>query len=152
MIALCVHTTSKGAIWRLGGESEAELVNIDGLDTPVAVVDLDVLEANISGLQAYIDQHGIVSRPHIKTHKIPEIAHMQLSAGAAGISCQKLGEAEIMAQAGIRDIFLPYNILGEIKLERLMRLARRARMSVTADSETVVRGLSAACVPASRQA
>ena len=119
-------------------------MNIDQLDTPVAVVDLDKLGANIAALQAYLDQHGIANRPHIKTHKIPEIAHMQLNAGAAGISCQKIGEAEIMAQAGIRDIFLPYNILGEAKLERLMRLARRVRMSVTADSEAVVRGLSAA--------
>ena len=119
-------------------------MNIDQLDTPVAVVDLDRLEANIAGLQVYLDQHGIANRPHIKTHKIPEIAHMQLRAGAAGICCQKLGEAETMAQAGIQDIFLPYNIVGEPKLERLMRLARRASMSVTADSETTVRGLSAA--------
>ena len=133
-VTLCLHTTGKGV----------ELVNIGGLDTPVAVVDLDRLEANIAGLQAYLDRHGLAGWPHIKTHKIPDIARMQLAAGAAGISCQKLGEAEIMAQAGLGDIFLPYNILGEIKLERLMRLARRARMSVTADSETVVRGLSAA--------
>ena len=118
--------------------------SIDQLETPVAVVDLDKLEANIAGLQAYLDRHGIASRPHIKTHKIPEIAHMQLAAGAAGITCQKLGEAEVMAQAGIRDIFLPYNILGERKLERLTYLARRVSMSVTADSAVTVRGLSAA--------
>jgi len=119
-------------------------MHIDQLETPVAVVDLDRLEANIAGLQRYLDDHGIANRPHIKTHKIPEIAHMQINAGALGITCQKLGEAEVMAQAGIRDIFLPYNILGQAKLERLMRLARRVRMSVTADSEVVVRGLSAA--------
>ncbi|MFN8503240.1 alanine racemase [Kouleothrix sp.] len=108
-------------------------MHIDQLETPVAVVDLDRLEANIARLQAYLSQHGIANRPHIKTHKIPEIAHMQLAAGAVGITCQKIGEAEIMAQAGIRDIFLPYNIVGEAKLERLMRLAHRARLSVTAD-------------------
>jgi len=119
-------------------------MKIDQLETPVAIVDLDKLEANIAGLQAYLSKHDIANRPHIKTHKIPEIAHMQLNAGAVGITCQKLGEAEVMAQAGIRDIFLPYNILGEAKLERLMLLARRVSMSVTADSETVVRGLSAA--------
>ena len=119
-------------------------MNIDQLDTPVAVVDLDRLEANIARLQTYLDQHGIANRPHIKTHKIPEIAHMQLRAGAVGITCQKLGEAEIMARAGIGDIFLPYNLLGDLKLERLVRLARRVHVSVTADSETVVRGLSAA--------
>ena len=98
---------------------------IDQLETPVAVVDLDRLSANINRFQVYLDEHSIASRPHIKTHKIPEIAHMQVDAGAVGITCQKLGEAEVMAQAGIKDIFLPYNLLGAAKLERLMHLARR---------------------------
>jgi D-serine deaminase-like pyridoxal phosphate-dependent protein len=114
----------------------------DELETPVALVDLDRLEANITKLQTYLSSHNIANRPHIKTHKIPEIAHMQLRAGAAGITCQKLGEAEIMAQAGIRDIFLPYNLIGAAKLDRLMRLCRRAQISVTADSDVVVRGLA----------
>lgn len=119
-------------------------MQVDELDTPVAIVDLDRLETNIARFQHYLDEHGIANRPHIKTHKIPEIAHMQLTAGAIGITCQKIGEAEVMAQAGIRDIFLPYNIIGEAKLERLMRLARRIKLSVTADSEFTVGGLSAA--------
>ena len=119
-------------------------MHIDQLDTPVAIVDLDRLAANIARLQSYLDEHSIANRPHIKTHKIPEIAHMQIEAGAVGITCQKLGEAEVMAQAGLRDIFLPYNIIGQTKLERLMHLARRVRVSVTADSEIVVRGLSTA--------
>jgi D-serine deaminase-like pyridoxal phosphate-dependent protein len=67
---------------------------------------------------------------------------MQLAAGAVGITCQKLGEAEVMVQAGITDIFLPYNLLGAAKLDRLMRLLRRAKISVTADSEVTVRGLA----------
>jgi D-serine deaminase-like pyridoxal phosphate-dependent protein len=120
------------------------MMQIDKLDTPAAIVDLDRLEANITRFQRYLNEHGIANRPHIKTHKIPEIAHMQLNAGAIGITCQKIGEAEVMAQAGIRDIFLPYNIIGEAKLERLMRLARRVKLSVTADSEFTVRGLSVA--------
>jgi D-serine deaminase-like pyridoxal phosphate-dependent protein len=119
-------------------------MHIDELETPVATVDMDRLEANIGRFQAYLDQHGIANRPHIKTHKIPEIAHMQLAGGAVGITCQKLGEVEVMAQAGIKDIFLPYNILGAAKLERLAHLARRIRLSVTADSETTVRGLAEA--------
>src|SRR5262245_46974576 len=119
-------------------------MRIDQLETPAAIVDLDRLETNIARLQGYLDQHGIANRPHIKTHKIPEIAHMQLAAGAAGITCQKLGEAEVMAQAGVKDIFLPYNLLGEAKLERLIRLARRVHMSVTADSDVTVRGLARA--------
>jgi D-serine deaminase-like pyridoxal phosphate-dependent protein len=119
-------------------------MHIDELETPVPVVDIDRLEANISRLQSYLDEHGIANRPHIKTHKIPEIAQMQMDAGAIGITCQKVSEAEVMADAGLRDIFIPYNILGESKLDRLMALARKATVSVTADSAYVIRGLSSA--------
>ncbi|MDP9353528.1 MAG: D-TA family PLP-dependent enzyme [Chloroflexota bacterium] len=119
-------------------------MHIDQLETPVAVLDLDRLERNIGRFQAYLDEHGIANRPHIKTHKSPEIASLQVAAGAVGITCQKLGEAEVMVQGGIEDIFVPYNIVGATKLERLVRLSRQARMSVTADSEVVVRGLSSA--------
>ena len=114
------------------------------LDTPVVTIDLDVVEANIARLQKYLDEHGIKSRPHIKTHKIPAIATKQVQAGAVGIACQKIGEAEIMAAAGLRDILLPFNILGPAKLERLIALARQVRLSVTVDSENVARGLSEA--------
>ncbi len=119
-------------------------MNINQLETPVAIVDLDRLEANITKLQRYLDGHSIAHRPHIKTHKIPEIARMQIKAGAVGITCQKIGEAEVMADAGIRDICIPYNIIGETKLKRLMRLARRVTLSVTADSAFTVRGYSEA--------
>lgn len=116
-------------------------MKIDDLETPVATVNLDTLDRNIERFQKYLDKHGIINRPHMKTHKIPEIAHRQIQAGAAGITCQKLGEAEVMVQAGIRNIFIPYNILGEHKLERLASLMKRADISVTADSEITVRGL-----------
>jgi D-serine deaminase-like pyridoxal phosphate-dependent protein len=119
-------------------------MRIDELETPVPVVDLDRLEANIARLQAYLDEHGIANRPHIKTHKIPAIAQMQIDAGAVGITCQKVSEAEVMAEAGFTDIFIPYNILGESKLNRLMMLARRATLSVTVDSAFVARGLAQA--------
>lgn len=117
-------------------------MRIDELDTPAAIVDLDVLEANISALQRYMDEHQITNRPHVKTHKIPEIARMQVEAGAVGITCQKLGEAEVMADAGIRDIFIPYNLVGKTKLARLVSLMKRATISVTADSEAVAHGYS----------
>lgn len=123
-------------------------MRVDELDTPAAVVELPRLEANITKLQRYLDQIGVDNRPHIKTHKIPAIAKLQLAAGAVGITCQKLGEAEVMADAGVEDIFVPYNILGAPKLQRLVALARRARMSVTADSTVVVRGLSEAAAAA----
>jgi D-serine deaminase-like pyridoxal phosphate-dependent protein len=119
-------------------------MHIDELETPVPVVDIDRLEANISRLQAYLDAHGIANRPHIKTHKIPEIAQIQMDAGAVGITCQKVSEAEVMANAGFRDIFVPYNIVGESKLNRLMALAKEATVSVTADSAYVIHGLSLA--------
>ncbi len=115
---------------------------ISELDTPVAIVDMDKLEANIRKAQTYLDENGLISRPHIKTHKNIGIARMQLEAGAKGITCQKVSEAEIMADGGINDIFLPYNILGTPKLERLALLAKRVQLSVTADSATTVKGLS----------
>src|SRR5579864_3790219 len=124
-------------------------MNIAELDTPVAVVDLDRLEANIQRLQRYLDEHHIANRPHIKTHKIPAIAQMQLQAGAVGITCQKLGEAEVMADSGISDIFVPYNIIGGKKLERLAELAKRTQISVTVDSEFTANGLSEIATKAS---
>ena len=118
-------------------------MHIDDLDTPCAVVDLDVMEANLRRCQSYLDHHGIALRPHIKTHKIPEFAHLQLRLGAKGINCQKLGEAEVMVDAGIGDILLTYNIVGQAKLDRLVGLVRRADIKVVADSLAVVDGLSA---------
>lgn len=124
-------------------------MHLSDLDTPAAVVDLDRLEANISRFQRYLDDHSIANRPHIKTHKIPAIAQMQLGAGAVGLTCQKIGEAEIMVDGGAADILIPYNIIGESKLKRLMSLAQRVRLSVTADSAYTVRGLSEAAQRAS---
>jgi D-serine deaminase-like pyridoxal phosphate-dependent protein len=115
-------------------------MDIEQLDTPVPVVDLDRLEANIARLQQYMDQHGIANRPHIKTHKVPEISRLQVAAGAAGICCQKVSEAEVMVEAGLNDVFIPYNIIGEAKLERLAALAARARISAVADSVYTVHG------------
>ena len=119
-------------------------MRVDELETPVPVVDIDRLAANISRLQAYLNENGIANRPHIKTHKIPAIAQMQMDAGAIGITCQKVSEAEVMAEAGFTDIFITYNIVGDSKLTRLMSLAKRATLSVTADSAYVIRGLSGA--------
>lgn len=120
-------------------------MKIGELETPIAVVDLKRLAANIQRLQRYLDGHGIANRPHIKTHKVPEIARMQMDAGAVGITCQKISEAEVFADAaGFDDIFVPYNIVGEAKLARLMRLAQRARISVTADSAFTVKGYASA--------
>ncbi len=115
-------------------------MTLHDLDTPVLTIDLDQVKRNIQKMQDYLGAHGIANRPHIKTHKIPRLAQMQVAAGAVGITCQKIGEAEVMAQAGLADIFLPYNLLGADKLRRLMLVATQTKLSVTADSETTIRG------------
>jgi D-serine deaminase-like pyridoxal phosphate-dependent protein len=125
--------------------------SIDDLDTPALAVDLDIIEHNIRRLQDTLQVRGIANRPHVKTHKIPEIAHMQLAAGATGITCQKLGEAEVMADAGVGDILLTYNIVGRRKLERLARLAQRARLSVALENLTAAQGISEAATAAGIQ-
>lgn len=119
-------------------------MKIDDIDTPAVLVDLDRVEANLLRFQGYCDRHRLKNRPHIKTHKIPDLAKRQLALGAAGITCQKLGEAEVMADAGIGDILVTYNILGAAKLARAVALARRVRLSVTCDDIEVARGLSEA--------
>lgn len=119
---------------------------VDLRDTPVVTIELDIMDANIRRMQAYLDGHHIANRPHIKTHKIPAIARAQVAAGARGITCQKLGEAEVMLDAGITDILVTFNVLGEAKLGRLRRLADRpgTRLSVVCDSKAAARQLSGA--------
>lgn len=118
--------------------------------TPAVLVDLDVVRRNIARFQDYADAHGLEVRPHIKTHKLPEIARMQLAAGAVGITCQKVSEAEAMVEGTpeIADVLITYNIVGSEKLARLAALARRVRLSVVADSAAVVDGLAATFVSA----
>jgi len=120
------------------------MTSIEDLETPVVTIDLAVMEANIRKMQDYCDRHDIRFRPHIKTHKIPEIAELQRAAGARGITCQKLGEAEVFAEAGFEDIFISYNLIGTAKLKRLIDLSRKARISVAADSAAVVGGIAEA--------
>lgn len=115
---------------------------IDDLETPCVLIDIDRASANLLRAQAYADRHGKKLRPHIKTHKLPCWAKKQVEAGAVGITCQKIGEAEVMADAGLTDIFLPYNILGAQKLARLAALHKRVTLSVTADSFATIDGLA----------
>ena len=104
------------------------------LDTPALLVDLDVMEVNIARIITTCRQHGVAWRPHSKAHKTPEIAKMQIAAGAIGVTCAKLGEAEVMAAAGIRDILIANQIVGSIKIDRLVRLADHADPIVCVDS------------------
>jgi D-serine deaminase-like pyridoxal phosphate-dependent protein len=96
--------------------------NGEGIDTPALVIDLELLEGNIEKMADFFRGREAGLRPHIKTHKCPEIASMQLEAGAKGITCAKLGEAEAMAGKGIGDILIANEIVGRIKIERLLKL------------------------------
>ncbi|MBB3318782.1 MULTISPECIES: D-TA family PLP-dependent enzyme [unclassified Rhizobium] len=114
------------------------------LSTPRPIIDEDRLAANIARTQAYMDEHGLNFRPHIKTHKIPALAAEQIAAGAKGINCQKISEAEVFAAAGFQDILITFNILGPQKLKQLAALNDRiSDLKVVADSTATVDGLSA---------
>ena len=121
-------------------------MRLSELETPVLTADLDAIERNVFRMQAYCDEHGVALRPHIKTHKLPELARLQLEGGAVGITCQKLGEAEVMADAGIDDILLSFPLVGDAKAERLAALAERVKMTVVGDSAAVARA-SRRCSP-----
>jgi D-serine deaminase-like pyridoxal phosphate-dependent protein len=121
---------------------KAEIANDFG--TPALVIDLERVERNIARVQKLCDQAGLANRPHIKTHKSPALAKMQLAAGAKGITCQKLGEAEVMADAGIDDILISYNLLGEARIRRLAGLLKRVTVTVAADNPTVIEALAGA--------
>ena len=118
--------------------------------TPCAVIDMDKVERNIARIQAACEAAGVANRPHIKTHKSPMLAKMQIAAGAKGITCQKLGEAEVMAEAGIDDILISYNLLGEEKMTRLGALLAKVDMMVAADNPVVVAGLPQAAAISGR--
>jgi D-serine deaminase-like pyridoxal phosphate-dependent protein len=116
------------------------------LDTPCLVVHKPVLEQNIAEMAEYAQSLGIAMRPHQKTHKTAEIAKMQLAAGAHGVTCAKLGEAEALVDAGaVDDVFLAYQIVGPRKIARLLKLMDRARVSVAVDGVETAQALSEAC-------
>ena len=114
------------------------------LDTPALILDLDVVEANIARMADFLRDKPARIRPHMKTHKTPALAYKQLAAGAIGVTCAKLGEAEVMAQAGITDILVANEIVGAVKIERLMSLARSTDIMVAVDDEQNVDDLDQA--------
>jgi len=115
---------------------------ISDLDTPCVLIDLDRVEANLRRAQAAADAAGLALRPHIKTHKLPRFARRQLELGAAGITVQKLGEAEVMAAAGLTDMLLTFNIIGAAKRARLKALHDAITIRTVADSAACVDGLA----------
>ena len=117
---------------------------ISELETPAVIVDLDVMERNLSRMADYCRRHQLLLRPHTKSHKIPELAKRQIASGATGITVAKLGEAEVMLKAGITDILIAYPIVGDEKTTHLAKLAEQASISVALDSEEAARGISSA--------
>jgi len=121
------------------------------LDTPVMVVDEAILHRNIAEMQAFASSVGVNLRPHIKTHKTPPIARLQIQAGAVGVTCAKLGEAEVMArEAGVQDILIAYPIVGQPKIDRLLALMDHAHMTIAVDTFAAASALSAATAGAGR--
>ena len=116
--------------------------------TPSLVIDLDRVDRNIATWQEIATRNGKRFRPHVKTHKIPEIALQQQAAGACGIAAAKPAELEPFVEAGCRDVVLAYPTVGTDKWQRLARLAREAKVTVNVDSDLGVRGLSAAATAA----
>ena len=119
-------------------------MHVSELDTPAVVVDSGILDTNLREMAAYCAGHGLRLRPHIKTHKIPEIARMQIASGARGITAAKLGEAELMAREGFDDIMIAYPLVGAAKLRRLADLSRTANITVSIDSAEAAEGISQA--------
>ena len=120
----------------------------DDLDTPALCIDLDRLEANIRDAASMCRQHGVGWRPHAKCHKSPDVGRRLIEAGAIGLTCAKLGEAEVFAAAGIRDLLIANLIAGPRKVERLVELRRKADPIVCLDSmdqaEPISRAMQAA--------
>ena len=110
------------------------------LETPAVVVDLDVMERNLSRMAEYCRSHNLRLRPHTKSHKIPELAKRQLAHGAHGITVAKIGEAAVMLDAGITDMLIAYPIVGTGKAEKLAELA--TNITVSLDSVEVARAIS----------
>lgn len=119
---------------------------LDAVETPALVLDLDALERNVAAMAAAAARAGVALRPHAKTHKCPEIARMQVAAGAVGVACQTVGEAEAMVAGGVADVLVTNEVVSRAKLARLCALAARARVGVCVDEASAAEALSALAV------
>lgn len=107
---------------------------IEELDTPSLIIDLDQMENNLKAMQNFADSARVKLRPHTKTHKTAEIAHLQIDYGAEGITVAKVSEAEAMANAGVSDIFIATEVVGKQKLNRIRAIAEKAKIRLAVDS------------------
>ena len=116
--------------------------SVEEVDTPALIVELDAFEANLQRMARLGKEYGINFRPHAKTHKTPAIAQLQVRAGAIGVCCQKVAEAEVMVEGGIADVYVSNEVVGRKKVERLAALGRRARISTCIDHPDQIQPLS----------
>ncbi len=121
---------------------------VTSLDTPRLLVDLDVLDRNVARIMAGTNRHGVGWRPHTKGIKVPAIAHKLIRAGAIGVTCAKLGEAEVMAAAGVQSILIANQIVGAEKIARLVGLQPHAEVIACVDDPANVAAIAAAAVHA----
>ncbi len=117
-------------------------MHVSELDTPALLIDLDIMERNLRRVADYAKTHDLRLRPHTKTHKVPEVGRLQLKSGAAGLTVAKVGEAEVMLAADPPDLLVAYPVIGRSKLERLMAVARKTRLTVALDNLFAARQLS----------
>ena len=113
--------------------------------TPALVIDLDAMERNLAAMAAFASSHGIRLRPHAKMHKSAAIAKAQIAAGAVGVCAQKVSEAEVLADAGVADIFISNEVIDAAKLSRVAALATRIKLAIAVDSILGVDRLADAC-------
>jgi len=114
------------------------------VDTPALILDLDVFERNLAAMAEAVAGRPVRLRPHAKSHKCADIALRQIAAGAVGVCCQKVSEAEALVAGGVGDVLITNEVVGAAKLDRLAALARKARLAVCADAAENVRALDAA--------
>lgn len=109
-------------------------MKVNNLDTPSLIINREIMMQNIHHMQYFANKYNVTLRPHTKTHKMPALAKLQVEAGAKGIAVAKVGEAEVMAENGIDDIFIANEVVGELKLNRIKKLAESIHISFGVDS------------------
>src|SRR5512136_1100365 len=114
------------------------------IDTPALLLDMGVVERNIKRMADFFSDKPCQLRPHIKTHKLPLIAHKQIEAGAIGITCAKLGEAKIFLESGIKNVLIANEVVGNIKIQRLVNLSSYGDLIVCVDHHENARDISEA--------
>jgi len=124
---------------------------VQDLDTPALLLDLDVFERNVDKMATFMAGRAAVLRPHVKTHKCSTIALRQIAAGAQGVTCAKLGEAEVMADAGVADLLIANQIVGAVKIARLVELAQRSDVIVAVEEQENAQQISDVAAPAGIQ-